>query len=313
MLAITDLQVRPEASFRSAPLKAENSYLICLFLSDYPKLQVWEDGRASPIGHVSAGQILILDLRYGPTLLVDKAFRLLAIYIPQDALDDVADISEAARIGPLQRTSGTGVADETIVNLLQTVAGGFQNPEAFGRLFLEHVSMAIVTHVAQTYGGMRPQSRAMRGGLATWQEKKVRELIQTRISLDLRVGDLADECNLSHRHFCRAFRHTVGTSPHAYIQTTRIEHAKKLLATTDMKLTDIGSACGFADQSHFTRVFTQFAGITPGLWRRNSAPVPLGEAIVPARQCWGLKVPKAPASCKSFAGFEGKVGSELDA
>jgi AraC-like DNA-binding protein len=35
-------------------------------------------------------------------------------------------------------------------------------------------------------------------------------------------------------------------------------------------LTEIGLACGFADQSHFTRVFTQLVGVSPGARRRGA-------------------------------------------
>ncbi|MGQ4827916.1 helix-turn-helix domain-containing protein [Enterococcus faecalis] len=36
-----------------------------------------------------------------------------------------------------------------------------------------------------------------------------------------------------------------------------------------MPLSDIALMCGFGDQSHFTRVFRQIAGTSPGAWRRS--------------------------------------------
>jgi transcriptional regulator GlxA family with amidase domain len=48
----------------------------------------------------------------------------------------------------------------------------------------------------------------------------------------------------------------------------RVERAKELLRDPDRKLVDIAQACGFVDQSHFTRVFSRSEGYSPGRWRR---------------------------------------------
>jgi AraC family transcriptional regulator len=45
--------------------------------------------------------------------------------------------------------------------------------------------------------------------------------------------------------------------------------AKSLLREADRPLVEIASACGFADQSHFTRVFTCIVGASPGAWRKQ--------------------------------------------
>jgi AraC family transcriptional regulator len=49
----------------------------------------------------------------------------------------------------------------------------------------------------------------------------------------------------------------------------RVERAKKLLSEPDLQLAEIAQLCGFADQSHFARVFSQFEGFSPGRWRRR--------------------------------------------
>ena len=45
--------------------------------------------------------------------------------------------------------------------------------------------------------------------------------------------------------------------------------AKELLLSSQQNLAEIGARCGFADQSHFTRVFSRWAGMSPGAWRRE--------------------------------------------
>jgi AraC-like DNA-binding protein len=48
----------------------------------------------------------------------------------------------------------------------------------------------------------------------------------------------------------------------------RIERAKELLLGGELELAQIALDCGFNDQSHFTRLFVQSQGQSPGKWRR---------------------------------------------
>ncbi|MGJ7519755.1 helix-turn-helix domain-containing protein [Variovorax sp. LT1P1] len=45
--------------------------------------------------------------------------------------------------------------------------------------------------------------------------------------------------------------------------------ARELLRASDLPLAEVATACGFADQSHFTRVFSRAEGAPPGHWRRT--------------------------------------------
>jgi len=80
---------------------------------------------------------------------------------------------------------------------------------------------------------------------------------------------LARACELSKRHFTRAFRQSTGAAPHQWLQYRRMEKAKHLLDKSSASLSSIALDCGFADQSHFTRKFSDVVGITPGNWRRK--------------------------------------------
>ena len=86
--------------------------------------------------------------------------------------------------------------------------------------------------------------------------------------LQLAFQDLERSRGLSPSHFARAFRGSTGMPPHRWLLNRRIEKAKDALHNTQASLAAVATACGFADQSHFTRVFTRFVGISPGAWRR---------------------------------------------
>ena len=56
-------------------------------------------------------------------------------------------------------------------------------------------------------------------------------------------------------------------TPHDWLQTGRIRRAKDLLLSAKLDLADIALECGFADQGHFTRIFSRLNGAAPGAWR----------------------------------------------
>jgi AraC-like DNA-binding protein len=59
----------------------------------------------------------------------------------------------------------------------------------------------------------------------------------------------------------------MGAAPHNWLLTLRVEVAKQKLRDGKLSLRDVALACGFADQSHLTQVFTRSVGVSPGAWR----------------------------------------------
>lgn len=187
-------------------------------------------------------------------------------YVPRTAFDLVADEAGLRRIGDLRYGAGSGVEDEVIRHLTNALKPAFATPGQANRLFVEHVTLALTTHLARTYGDLG-ESRHVLGGLTPSQERRAKALIDADLTGDLSLIRLAAECGLSSGHFSRAFRRSTGLSPHQWLLRRRVELARELLARADLTLAEIAVACGFADQSHFTRVFRQQVGTTPGNWR----------------------------------------------
>jgi AraC-like DNA-binding protein len=95
-----------------------------------------------------------------------------------------------------------------------------------------------------------------------------------RITLQM----LADLAGLSMWRFAIVFRQQMGVPPHRYISQLRIDHACELLRQ-GMSAADAADACGFYDQSHFSRHFKQACGMTPGQYAaRQAGGLPVGLA-----------------------------------
>lgn len=119
--------------------------------------------------------------------------------------------------------------------------------------------------------------RLISGGLAPWQLRRAREHIAAHLAEPLPIEQLAAVARLSASHFARAFRVSVGMSPHAYIMHERIEQAKRLMLETDEPIREIALCCGLGDQAHLTRLFTRGEGLSPAAWRRLHMSCPTVE------------------------------------
>jgi AraC-like DNA-binding protein len=77
------------------------------------------------------------------------------------------------------------------------------------------------------------------------------------------LGDLAELVGTSPFHFARAFRTIVGTTPHRYVVSARLQRAAHLLLGTHRLITDIAFDVGFGDLSNFVHTFRRTMGATP--------------------------------------------------
>jgi AraC family transcriptional regulator len=94
------------------------------------------------------------------------------------------------------------------------------------------------------------------------------ECIWERYSDPLSLTDIAKSALLSRFHFARVFRNAVGVTPGRYLAAVRIYHAKRLLLSTPMTITDIAFTVGYSSLGSFTNYFTQSVGLSPGRFRR---------------------------------------------
>lgn len=86
---------------------------------------------------------------------------------------------------------------------------------------------------------------------------------------DFTVADLAGLIYLSETHFRRLFHQVFGISPIQFVRQRRIERACGLLRRTNLPIKQISSACGFAEEAFFSRVFRKVTGKSPAVYRKS--------------------------------------------
>ncbi len=96
------------------------------------------------------------------------------------------------------------------------------------------------------------------------------EYMDCNFDRPITLADIARAAHLSISRLAHLFREQMGITLIDYLTNVRINHAKRMLLTTDMNCTRICFEVGYNNQSYFTRTFKQVAGITPRQFRAEN-------------------------------------------
>lgn len=98
--------------------------------------------------------------------------------------------------------------------------------------------------------------------------RDARALIELRYAEALSLSDVAGAVGLHPVYVAGEFRRAYGETVGDCVRRVRVERAADALTASDESIAGIALACGFANQSHFTRVFRRAIGVTPARYRR---------------------------------------------
>jgi transcriptional regulator GlxA family with amidase domain len=124
----------------------------------------------------------------------------------------------------------------------------------------------------------RPGSQAQFSATLAAQEpireplREVRRHIVESVAADLSVETLAQLSHMSPRHFARSFRAETGVTPARYVESVRLEAARRALEDTAMPIATVARACGFGTSETLRRSFLRSLGVGPAEYRRRFHP-----------------------------------------
>jgi transcriptional regulator GlxA family with amidase domain len=97
--------------------------------------------------------------------------------------------------------------------------------------------------------------------------QSIAEHILMHIRSDLSVDMLAGRANMSTRNFSRVFLRDIGVTPADFVESARLDAARRMLQDSSMPLQRIADRCGFADLHNMRRVFQRKLGVGPTDYR----------------------------------------------
>ena len=87
--------------------------------------------------------------------------------------------------------------------------------------------------------------------------------LESHLEEPFSIDDCAAQVGVSRRQIERLFRDKLGVTPLQYLSGLRLQHARALLAETDMSVLDVAIACGYGSSAHFSKSFRARFGVSP--------------------------------------------------
>ena len=152
-----------------------------------------------------------------------------------------------------------GTAEKTLDAFLRSYAGGGAAESALELYRL--LKTLVRSRLPGEAAAVMPQGVA-----------KALEFIGGHLAEPIGAPEIAGAARLSESRLRAVFRRATGMSPGAYLASQRLDAAKRRLLTTDMRVSEIATACGFADIYVFSAFFRKHAGLPPSAFRRRFRP-----------------------------------------
>jgi AraC family transcriptional regulator len=266
-VGISRLSIGPEQLGMTARIPSEDTFIAAIYLTAVRHHELWRGGKPHICQGYAPNAMRVVNLVDSFSANIKYPHETLVFYIPRSVLDDITAQAGGRPIRTLNCTPG--IIDPVVVRLTESLLPAFERPQEISGLFIDYVTQALCIHFAHHYGGFQPAAQFLKGGLSPRQTERAHAFLRAHHAENITLSDVALSCDLSPSYFIKAFKRTTGITPHQWLLRHRIERAQTMMLETETPLGEIAVACGFADQSHLTRVFKLAVGDSPGAWRRQ--------------------------------------------
>jgi AraC-like DNA-binding protein len=143
-----------------------------------------------------------------------------------------------------------------------------------GTLYQSATDASTIREIGDAYRAVISEIEvALRHPPKARQDRSLRRaaaFVRDHLAERLDVARVARIAGFAPRYFSKLFRETEGVPFHRYVARARLEHAKRMLATTTLSVERIGRLAGFPTRSHFHRAFKQIERMAPLEYRRRA-------------------------------------------
>jgi AraC family transcriptional regulator len=147
-----------------------------------------------------------------------------------------------------------------VVHLAHRLHGEFGMRDDVSLLAIESIALGMLAEAS------RRVARDADRPAPAWL-RQARAFVEQHFAEPVPLTDVARRVGVHPVHLARTFRRVYQTTFGGYVRQVRIDFARRELAASSGSLSEIAVAAGFCDQSHFTRLFKQYTGLTPAEYR----------------------------------------------
>ncbi|MCX4161292.1 MULTISPECIES: AraC family transcriptional regulator [Paraburkholderia] len=236
-------------------------------------LKFQHDGKIICDGPVMPGSIQITAPGESVKAFYASPCRVMHLFIAPALLSRRYDEAEGQLVRPdLAGQSPRIFRDVAVERLALALQDANPLADTFGRMYADSVCDAIVARLlARRTDGLPARTGSRSAALPTWRLRRAIDFIEANLANPIGLAEVAASTGLTRMHFAAQFRSTTGYSPHAYLLQRRLEHAQKLLRSSEFSVLNIALSCGFSSHAHFTAVFKRAIGEPPNAWRTRIA------------------------------------------
>ena len=179
-------------------------------------------------------------------------------------------LEETAHLADVELIPNWYLRDAHIASLMLALHADLEDSSPAGPLYGESIGVALAHYLIRRHSVRAPRQLEHKGEMPTVRLNRVIDFMQQNYARETRLEELAHLAGMSPHYFCELFKKSTGLSPYQYSLRCRIDRAKVFLRSPEHSVSRVASATGFADQSHFTKVFRRIVGVTPTRFRQAS-------------------------------------------
>lgn len=243
--------------------------IVSVELRPFRPINVFCDGHHKRKPASEPGALALYDMRRSWCADIRDPFDTLQVFLPIASFQEFA-LERRSSFVDFRFEIQELRYDAVMLHLTQAMLPALEKPQEVSSLYLDSMFLAVRDHIAVTYGAFTKMPAGKRSGLTPRQLRHALEYIEANLSEDVTLSDLADASSTSVSSLTRGFKTSLGVSPHRWLLNRRIALAQRLIYESVAQLNEVAVSCGFADQSHLTRVFMRNVGSSPTAWRRSA-------------------------------------------
>lgn len=158
--------------------------------------------------------------------------------------------------------------DPFVMQVARRAVAELNEPDDLMPMAVESAALELMTRLARS---------ARSEGRPAWLSR-ARQHLHDRYADPLQLSNVALEVGVEPDRLARTFRQAFGEPMASYLRRLRVQVAATMLASGDVPISQVAADVGFADQSHMTRCFARYLGISPARYREQHRRYPTAES-----------------------------------